>query len=187
MKEVISWMLNFIEDEFMLMHEYHQIEDVTDEMYSQKRDAFGKYFHSLLDRYEVKNYSRNKSMYKYIDLVLKDRDTLLKRKLFQIKHYKNPIAGKELSSHIDIKDMYRCYLGPNQQTTSPDSRFSRAFFVSDTSEGLKIIYYERFTLGKWEQPHDYEPMLIKDFGTLVEVKKIQAPEEPQSLKDYNKE
>ncbi len=186
MKKITAFFNKFLEEEYQLRLKYFDT-DIIAEDYDQSQHEFGKYFHPVMNNYATRFYSRNKIFYLRPERFLKEKDYLLKRVLFQIKKYKSPVFGELLDQKVKTKTIYRGYFGPARQTTSPDLRFSRAFFAYKEDKTYKIIYNERFTLGKWERPHDHQPAYIQDFGQLVKTKKIQAPEEEASLKDYNQE
>ena len=186
MEEVISFFSNFTEEEYQLRLDYYDT-NLSSSDYNLRRDAFGKYFHPVLGNYERQAYSRSKFFERKPELFLAEKKFLLRRVLFQIKQYNNPTLGKQLATNLNADVIYRGYFGPIKKTTSPDLRFSNAFFATETNGSFKIIYEEFFNVGKWERPHDHEPLFISDFGELVDTAKFLAPEEELSLMDYDAE
>ncbi|WP_196887659.1 hypothetical protein [Aureivirga sp. CE67] len=141
-----------------------------------------------------------------VELSSKSREKIIKRTLFQIKHYQDPKMGDLLERHckgswldkefkndpdvttnfIDSKNIWACYVSHSEDFDKPLS-YSRIYYVANTEKGLKIIDYNRFVQGKWEHQADTDVMDIINPGTLISVEKYQAPEEEMSLMDYNAE
>lgn len=67
--------------------------------------------------------------------------------------------------------------------------YSTVFYVAQTNEGLKIIYKIRYEsdVPEWRHSHDLKINQVKKPGKLIAVEKYQAPEEANSLADYNAE
>jgi hypothetical protein len=114
-------------------------------------------------------------------------EEIVKRTLFQIKKYENPTCGDVIKRILKDNVIYLCYTSDDEKYEDSKIRYSRIFVVANTNEGMKIITYFLFKDGILDQPDDYEPNHITDLGTLVEKRKFQAPEEENSLADYNAE
>ncbi len=85
-------------------------------------------------------------------------------------------------------DLYACYVSYPSKG-GRELYFSSIFYLSETNEGLKIIYRKSFNsdIGIWYHSHDLEAAQVINPGKLIEVEKYQAPEEATSLAEYNKD
>ena len=113
---------------------------------------------------------------------------IIPRILFQLKHYETPTLGDALKRIVTGNDLYACYVSYDLNV-GRNPFFSSIFYVSETNQGLKIIYRKLFDdeKGKWYHSHDLEAAQIINSGKLIEVQKYIAPEEATSLADYNAE
>jgi hypothetical protein len=118
----------------------------------------------------------------------KKLEKIIPRALFQIKHYQNSILGDALKRVVTGNDLYACYVGYHLNVER-DLFFSSIFYVSETNEGLKIIYSKMFNdeKGIWYHSHDLEAAQVLNPGKLIEVEKYLSPVETTSLADYNAE
>ena len=118
---------------------------------------------------------------------LKKIKKITPRTLFQIKHYKDFTLGDSLKRIVTSKDLFACYVSYEQKTGYP-IEYSKIFYVSETDEGLKIIYAKNYNTSEkhdWSHSHDLKVLQVLKEGTLLAVEKYQAPEEATSLADYN--
>lgn len=146
------------------------------------------YFHSVM----VKN-SLKRTGYEFRD----DEDVLfakikcekiIPRTLFQIKQYRNPKLGEGLARWLVNDELFACYTSYTENNDMPLD-YSTIFYVAQTNEGLKIIYKIRYDsdVPEWRHSHDLKINQVKAPGKLIDVEKYQAPEEANSLADYNAE
>jgi len=145
------------------------------------------YFHSLLSSMDfgrVENFFEDEDILDYAPMKLEE---LQKRTLFQIKEYKNPVCGERIKQALVDNTIFLCYAGDVEVDDDSKAFYSRIFVLANSDENLKIISYFRFKEGELEQLDNYESNQITDLGILVNVKKLQAPEEENSLADYNAE
>jgi len=115
-----------------------------------------------------------------------------KRPLFKIEKYQNPKVGANIQRILTDNIIYLCYTGSDEKNKRNSQGYSRVFAIAKTNEGLKIFEEIVYSNGKPIEHEDdfiYEDYLkyrnIQDYGELLEIKKIQAPEEEFSLKEYN--
>lgn len=115
-------------------------------------------------------------------------DKTVPRILFQIKQYEKPKLGEGLPRWLTVDKLYACYTSYTEKSDEPID-YSTLFYVSETNEGLKIIYFIRYDSDEqeWRHSHGLKINQVKNAGKLIAVEKYQAPEEATSLADYNKE
>ncbi|WP_074405557.1 hypothetical protein [Aquimarina megaterium] len=185
MEEIINVIEKIILKEYELLMAYLN-PDLLDEEYEQIYNDYKEYFHFSLDSYLHMYSVRDKDLFSNPEDIEMYKNSYQKRIVFQIAKYLNPNLGKELATHIDVKEIYVCYLNSNQVSGRPTLSFNDTYTIAKLGNDFKVIYRELFMLEKWERPHGYEPSWIIDYGKLEEVNKIISPQEDQSLIDYNK-
>ncbi len=190
MDRIKKFITEFIQAEFIAEKSKYNI-TVSDEDY---KILVAKTYHSFYNLIVSNPHGRGRSVNQIIgDETWEMRwnrtySSFIPRILFQIKHYINPKLGEALARFVTGKDIYACYLSYNQ-SGGKELYFSSIYFVSETNEGLKIIYTMSFDSKKgiWYHPNELDTTRVIDPGKLIEVEKYQAPEEESSLLDYNKE
>ncbi|NQY30129.1 MAG: hypothetical protein HRT69_11745 [Flavobacteriaceae bacterium] len=188
MKEIKEFIKEFIQKEYLFNHaEYDMM--VEDDECDEKANIVNNYFHE----YNSPNYNRVTSIIerrgneKWENRYAKKMNKIIPRTLFQIKQYHSFELGDALQRIVTGKDLYACYVSyPSKGGRA--LYFSSIFYVSETNEGMKIIYEKSFDsdAGKWYHPVDVDVVTVISEGNLVAVEKYQTPEEETSLADYNK-
>lgn len=188
-KVVKEFITAFIESEYDCnRNEY--ISSVTDEEFDVLKSRALTFYHSIESRnLFIRGIAAENLQYftaEQIKAFEKKSLDAVPRTLFQIKHYQNPTLGDVLKRIVVGNDLYACYVSYTEDTGSPLD-YARIFYIANTDEGLKIIYYIRYNLRtfKWEHAHDLEAAQVLASGQLIEVEKYHAPEEKTSLEDYN--
>jgi len=186
MEEIKKFVNNFIDNEFKFnTYRYDiNIEDAVCEEQAKKLDSFfhsanllkhgrtGKEFQNdMKKQFAVDNYKRQ-----------------IPRTLFQIKQYKNPKVGEGLERWLVNDELFACYTSYTENT-GRELGYNKLFYVAETNEGMKIIYDLTFGVKEpeWRHSHDLKINQVKNPGELIAVEKYQAPEEANSLADYNAE
>ncbi len=186
MEEVKNFIKNFIDNEFKFnTYRYDiNIEDAICQEQAEKLDSFflsanlskhgrtGREFQNdIKKQFAIDNYKRQ-----------------IPRTLFQIQQYKNPKLGEGLQRWLVNDDLFACYTSYTENT-GRELSYNKLFYVAETNEGLKIIYDLTFGVKEpgWRHSHDLKINQVKDPGKLIAVEKYQAPEEANSLADYNAE
>jgi hypothetical protein len=185
MENINKFIKEFIELEFNC-HRLKWDISVTDQDVEAINKKLKTYFHPVIQPDLTRIGSEFSNEVK-IELAKKKLTKIHPRILFQIKHYINPKLGDALARFVTGKDIYACYLSYNQ-SGGRELYFSSIYFVSETNEGLKIIYTMSFDSKKgiWYHPNELDTTRVINLGKLIEVEKYQAPEEESSLLDYNK-
>jgi hypothetical protein len=99
-------------------------------------------------------------------------DELQPRRIFQIKHYKNPEYG----------DLFRCYVS---ETKSGNNTCFSCLYAAQVEGNLKIISkYNIDFKGGWINRGGKE---IDKPGDLVEVRMFETPDRPDHMKAYESE
>jgi len=165
--------------------------NLSDKDYELLRKEASSFFHNDVDKHFWRGVEEDE--FNDIDEDEKkeyEENTLsaIPRTLFQIKQYNNFELGDSLKRIVTGKDLYACYVSyPSKGGRA--LYFSSIFYVSETNEGMKIIYEKSFNsdTGKWYHPVDMDVVTVISEGQLVALEKYQAPEEETSLTDYNAE
>ena len=99
-----------------------------------------------------------------------------KRVLFQVKKYNHP----------DHESLYRFYLSSTQLG---DDTYFTCFYLANTENGLKIVsqYNVSSDQGNGISWNWRGGLKLDKLGELVEVRKFQAPTDPEHLKEYEAE
>lgn len=178
---------NFIQEEFKFTTMKYDISVNDIECQSQAK-IINDFFHTN----NSANYKRTGREFRdesKKEFALINKKRAIPRTLFQIKHYQNPILGDALKRIVTGNDLYACYVSYPSKGDR-ELYFSSIFYISETNEGLKIIYEKSFDSNKgvWYHPVvDMDVTTVLDEGELIEIEKYQASEEATSLVDYNKE
>ncbi|MEQ8996794.1 MAG: hypothetical protein RID53_09865 [Coleofasciculus sp. B1-GNL1-01] len=98
------------------------------------------------------------------------------RIFFQVKKYQHPTHG----------NLYRCYVS---STLRGRSTYSTCFYLANTENGLKIVsqYNVSSDPGNGISWNWRGGLKLDKLGELVEVRKFQAPTDPEHLKEYEAE
>lgn len=104
------------------------------------------------------------------------------RALFQIRKYQNPECGEKAKNSLKSDTIYCCYMGGDDDEDEPSS-LARNFYVAETDEGLKIIYYTFFNCDHWKPLNDYKPTQFTSPGVLLETYDFEKPEDEMSIKE----
>ncbi|MEO4005952.1 hypothetical protein [Flavobacterium sp. CAU 1735] len=159
----------------------------TDDEVSELNTGMQLYFHSI-----AKN-SLERTGYEFTDdddiiYAKKKYEKIVPRTLFQIKQYKNPEVGEGLARWLITDELFACYTSYTENNGLPLD-YATVFYAAQTNEGLKIIYKIRYEsdVPEWRHSHDLKINQVKNPGKLIAVEKYQAPEETNSLVDYNAE
>ncbi|WP_286924143.1 hypothetical protein [Flavobacterium sp. UBA4197] len=191
MDRIKEFIESFIESEYDCnRNEY--LSSVTDEEFDLLKNKALKFYHSRdSGSLFVRGIAEENLQYfteEEIKAFEKNSIAAIPRTLFQIKYYQGPILGDALKRIVTGSDLYACYVGYTSEG-GRDLYFSSIFYVSETNEGLKIIYRKSFDsdTGVWYHPVDLSVGTVIDEGKLIEVEKYQEPEEVTSLADYNAE
>jgi len=149
-------------------------------------------FHSS---FKSSSFGRKKGLFDdedFKDFAPIKKSRVQKRPLFKIEKYQNPEIGGNLQRILTDNIIYLCYTGSDEKNRINSQGYSRVFAIAETNEGLKIFEEIVYSNGKpmesEEGRADYnfiKDYIIQDYGELLEIKKIQAPEEEFSLKEYN--
>lgn len=128
------------------------------------------------------------------EILEKQRKNLLKRRLFLIRKYENPVFGKGILN-TETETLFSCFLGANVDMGA--EVYPNNVSVGIVDGDLKVIS-ERFInsakrrekeIIEWvydEESNMYiEDITIKSDGKLVEVLKVFEPQHPTWLADYN--
>lgn len=189
MDKVKEFIKGFIESEYDCnRNEY--IASVTDVEFNLLKDKAIKFYHSR-DSGDLFNRGIEEENLQYftaeqIKSFEKNSIDAIPRTLFMIKHYQDPVLGDALKRIVTGNDLYACYVSYPSKG-GRDLYFSSIFYVSETDEGLKIIYEKSFNsdTGIWYHPVDLSVATVIDEGQLIEVQKYTEPVEATSLADYN--
>jgi len=203
-EQILEFMNNFIETEYFLSSARYDVSITTEDQDSMCYAKMKQFCHSvenqLISSYlRGKNDLTEKSLVKY-----RKAERVQKRLLFQIKKFQNPTYGDVYKRIVQDEFIYLCYAGHDQKNirTEKPTGYDRLFVVADTKQlvmnsdadlshtmepvGLKIIKTIVMSEGKeFTGRGEMEQFRITDYGKLVDVMKIQAPEEEESLADYN--
>ena len=185
MDNIKEFLLNFIKKEYQFTKCRYDI-NVTDQDCENIANKLNKSFieenssnYRRIGR-EFKNESKKQ-------FSIENLERAIPRTLFQIKHYKDFTLGDSLKRIVTSKDLFACYVSYEQKTGYPIG-YSTIFYVSETDEGLKIIYAKNYNTSVkhgWSHSHDLKVLQVLKDGTLLAVEKYEAPEEATSLADYN--
>ncbi|WP_234109213.1 MULTISPECIES: hypothetical protein [Chryseobacterium] len=186
MKDIKQFIEQFIQAENQFTKMKYDIL-VSDDDCQAQAEKYNSFFHSNNapnDRRTGREFKNEEK--KAFSITNKER--AIPRSFFQIKHYENSVLGDALKRIVTGTDIYACYLSYPSKG-GRDLYFSSIFYVAQTNEGQKIIYYKGFNsdTGIWYHPVDLDTVTVFNEGKLIEVEKYKAPEEETSLADYNKE
>ena len=184
MNSIEEFIRNFIHEEFKFTTMKYDI-FVDDETCQIQAKIINDFFHSNNNV----NYKRTGREFKdesKKEFAITNKNRTISRTLFQIKHYQDPLLGDALKRIVIGNDLYACYVSYPSKG-GRDLYFSSIFYISETNEGLKIIYDKSFNsdAGLWYHPVDLAVVTVIEEGKLIEVEKYTAPEETTSLADYN--
>ncbi|MCI3935586.1 hypothetical protein MQX03_00115 [Chryseobacterium aahli] len=189
MKEIKEFIENYIEAEFKANKGKYDIQ-ISDLQYNElERDAYS-FYHSI----NPNSFGRGGSINNiigdetWINRYKKKYEKIIPRTLFQIKQYKSSKIGEGLERWLVSDELFACYTSYTENTDSPLD-YSTVFYVAQTNEGLKIVYKIRYEsdVPEWRHSHDLKINQVKNPGQLVAVEKYHAPDEANSLADYNAE
>ncbi len=187
MENILKLVRAFIDDEYVSTRSRYDLELSDKNQIAASNVRMKKYFHEIMEDF-INKYNRTRiDLGEKSLLIYKKPEKVIKRTLFQIKKYENPTCGDVIKRVLKDNVIYLCYTSSDEKYEDSKIRYGRIFVVANTNEGMKIITYFLFKDGKLDQPDDYEPNHITNLGTLVEKRKFQAPEEENSLTDYNAE
>ncbi|KFF01451.1 hypothetical protein [Chryseobacterium luteum] len=190
MKEIKEFVEKDIEAEFNCNKAKTDV-TITDNEYENLKHKVHSYFHSVIPDSYGRGMSQEELLNDeeiYQDLYRKNVINATPRTLFQIKQYQNPKVGEGLARWLLNDELFACYTSYTEDT-GRELGYNKLFYVAQTNEGLKIIYDLTFGVKEpeWRHSHDLKINQVKDPGKLIDVQKYQAPEEANSLADYNAE
>jgi len=190
MEKIKKFILSFIKDEFNCNKAKTDVA-ITDNDYGNLKNKAQNYFHSIVPNSYGRGMSQEELLNDdeiYQDLYRKNVTDAIPRTLFQIKQYKNPKLGEGLPRWLVNDELFACYTSYTENNDMPLD-YSTVFYIAETNEGLKIIYKIRYDcdVPEWRHSHDLKINQVKNPGKLIAVEKYQAPEEANSLADYNAE
>lgn len=190
MEEIKNFIESFIKDEYTCNKANYDF-SISDSEYEEMRLKVESYFHNVnsneywrgLEEEDVQDLD-----IKMKDLYFKNVERAIPRTLFQIKQYKNPKVGEGLERWLVNDELFACYTSYTENT-GRELGYNKLFYVAETNEGMKIIYDLTFGVKEpeWRHSHDLKINQVKNPGELIAVEKYQAPEEANSLADYNAE
>lgn len=185
MEEAIDFIRAFIKKEYeALVAQWSERRD--DIFAAKKRDVQRFYGRGLIAKANRPTPSDDE----WFEKGAEQLDMLQPRVLFQVKYYRHPTFG----------DLYRCYV--SSTTKFDDAEYFSCLYVANTEHGLKIVaqYNLCFTCnGTGMQGGKSCPdcnfngwnwrggVKLETLGKLVEVRKFQAPDHPEQMKEYNAE
>lgn len=188
MEEIKSFIESFIQDEYTCNKANYDF-SISDDGYEEVRLKVEAYFHTVnsdeywraLEEEDVQELDIEQK-----ELYFQNVGRAISRTLFQIKQYKNPKVGEGLVRWLVNDELFACYTSYTENNDLPLD-YSTVFYVSQTNEGLKIIYKIRYEsdIPEWRHSHYLKINQVKNPGKLVAMEKYKAPEEPNSLADYN--
>lgn len=185
MKEIKEFIEAYINNEFQFTIMKYDIL-VNDEECEIQAKIINNFFHTR----NPTNYRRTGIEFKDETkkaLAVTNKKKAIPRTLFQIKHYQDPLLRDAIKHIVIGNDLYACYVSyPSKE--GRDLYFSSIFYVSETNEGLKIIFRKSInsdTGRVWYRTVDLVVETVIEEGKLIEVEKYKAPEEATSLADYN--
>jgi len=187
MKEIKEFIENYMDAEFKANKGKYDIK-VTNSQYEELEKKAYAFYHSLTPN----PFGRGGSIddiigdETWVNRYAKKCEKIIPRTLFQIKQYKNPKLGEGLPRWLVNDELFACYTSYTENNDMPLD-YSTVFYVAETNEGLKIIYKIRYDsdVPEWRHSHDLKINQVKNPGKLIAVEKYQAPEEANSLADYN--
>lgn len=189
MKEIKEFIENYIEAEFKTNKGKYDIQ-ISDVLYNELEKNAYSFYHSINpDSFgrggRIDNIIGDET---WINRYAKKYAKIIPRTLFQIKQYKNPKVGEGLERWLANDELFACYTSYTENNDLPLD-YSTVFYVAQTNEGLKIIYKIRYEsdVPEWRHSHDLKINQVVNRGKLIAVEKYQAPEETNSLADYNVE
>ncbi len=190
MENIKQFIEQFIQDEYNCKKAKTDI-TVADEEYKILQEKAYSHYHTVIPNPFGRGMSQEELLNEepiYQELYKRNVEDAIPRTLFQIKQYEKPKLGEGLSRWLTTDKLYACYTSYTEKSDDPID-YSTLFYVSETNEGLKIIYFIRYNSDEqeWRHSHDLKINQVKNAGKLIAVEKYQAPEEATSLADYNKE
>jgi hypothetical protein len=158
--------------------------EVSDDECKGLTDRTKSFIHSLVKyQHERSGAEFDVDMAEFSEM---NRANAVKRQLFLVKAYRNPVYGDALRRVVVGDRLYGLYCSYSMKARRKPG-YSQLFFVADTDEGLRVVYLKRFVDAKWNEMHGYGPMQVADAGEAVECVKLHAPEDPESLALYERE
>ena len=95
-------------------------------------------------------------------------DMIQPRILFQVKQYE----------HSTLGNLYRCYVSTTQRS---NTTYFACLYIAKTEQGLKIVaQYNTDFEGGWNWRGGVK---LETLAKLIEVRKFQAPTDPENRKD----
>lgn len=190
MEDIKNFIESFIKDEYACNKANYDF-SISDEEYENMRLKLEDHFHTV----NIDECWRALEEEDVLELTIEMKDLYFQnvvraipRTLFQIKQYKNPKVGEGLERWLVNDELFACYTSYTENNDLPLD-YATVFYVAQTNEGLKIIYKIRYEsdVPEWRHSHDLKINQVKNPGNLIAVEKYQAPEETNSLADYNAE
>jgi hypothetical protein len=167
MEDAINFIQAFIGKEYeALVAQWTERDDsIFEEKRNEVRQFYGAYLTPEVNRPEPVDNKWFKKGKKYLDMIQP-------RVLFQVKQYEQPTLG----------NLYRCYVSTTQRD---DNNYFSCLYIGNTEQGVKIVaQYNTDFEGGWNWRGGVK---LDTLGKLIEVRKFQAPTDPENLKDYEAE
>lgn len=189
MKKIKEFVESYIEAEFKANRGKYDIQ-ISDLQYNDLEKNAYSFYHSI----NPDTFGRGGSIDNivgdeiWVNRYKKKYEKIIPRTLFQIKQYQNPKVGEGLARWLVDDELFACYTSYTENT-GRELGYNKLFYVAKTDQGLKIIYDLTYGVKdpEWRHSHDLKINQVKNPGELIAVEKYQAPEEPNSLADYNAE
>ncbi|UUC45128.1 hypothetical protein [Flavobacterium cerinum] len=188
MEEIKNFITAFIQDEFTCNKANYDF-SISDEEYEKMRLKVTAYFHTVnADEYwrGLEGEDVQELDHTMKEVYFQNVKSAIPRSLFQIKQYKNPKVGEGLARWLTSDALFACYTSYTETNDLPLD-YSTVFYVASTNEGFKIIYKIRYEsdVPEWRHSHNLKINQVANPGKFIAVEKYQAPQEVNSLADYN--
>jgi len=167
MEDAINFIKQFIDEEYEAL--VAQWTEHDNSVFKTKRRELNRFYGPDI----TPEINRPRSVDKrWFEKAKKYLDMIQPRILFQVKQYEHPTLG----------NLYRCYVSTTQRS---NSTYFACLYVAHTEQGLKIVaQYNTDFEGGWDWSGGVK---LETLGKLIEVRKFQAPTEPENLKEYEAE
>jgi hypothetical protein len=190
LEDVKQFILEFTDLEYQFELGFYD-SSITDNDWESLVEKLENCYGSRFGYYSTLNTTRNKSVMND-DYFSNKKRNLLKRKLFLIRKYENPVFGKGIVD-TETNMVFSCFLGANIDIGMDD-------YVHNVSVGvvkgeLKIITERGLNHEKGLDEIEWvynkrsnvftEDITIKEDGTLIDTLRIFQPEHPTTIADYN--
>ncbi len=113
---------------------------------------------------------------RYLEQILK------KRKLFLIEHFDGAVYDDCIEEKNPSRQLFRCYVSDNSRIAN--NYYFERFYITLLDDKLRLVAVDSSTRDSgWKEIAEFPSIL--DTGGLVEIKKIEAPDNEEDLSHYN--